>query len=75
MEINATKYFDESETFATNSITEEFFVFVPNNNKSSECKFLYEGKCVDSCPNGTHEVVDPNKQDICELVVIVVKNT
>lgn len=38
VEVNATKYFEESETFATDSITEEFFVFVTNNNKSeTEC--------------------------------------
>lgn len=48
MEVNATKYFDESGTFATDSITEEFFVFVPNNNKSSECRIIKEsGPCED----------------------------
>ena len=54
MEVNATKYFDESATFAADSITEEFFVFVPNNNKSvTECNYLFEDRCVASCPDGT----------------------
>ncbi len=54
MEVNATKYFDESATFATNSITEEFFVFVPNNKKSvTECNYLFEKACVATCPEGT----------------------
>ena len=50
MELNATKYFDESATFTTNSITDEFFVFVPTNNKLNvECNFIYQGSCVEFC--------------------------
>jgi len=53
MEVNATKYFDESAIFATDSVTEEFFVFVPNNNKSFECNYMFENACVATCPKGT----------------------
>lgn len=47
-QVNATKYFDESQSFATDSITKEFFVFLPNNNKSkTECvNMIINGTCI-----------------------------
>jgi len=68
MELNATKYFDESGTFTTSSITDEFFVFVPNNNKSQiECNFLFEGRCVETCTSW-FQPQPPLKTPICMIL-------
>jgi len=72
LEVNATKYFEESATFATDSIISEFFVFSPNDHTKSvspnECELLDNGLCVDECPIGKSPTssFDENGPEICE---------
>jgi len=54
LEVNATKYFEKSATFATDSIVREFFVFT--FIEKLECKIFYNGICLNECPFGTHPI-------------------
>lgn len=54
LEVNATKYFENSATFATDSIVREFFVFT--FIEKLECKIFYNGMCLDKCPFSTHPI-------------------
>ena len=62
LQVNSTKYFDDSETFVVDSITEEFFVYIPNDTNKLPCKFLDEDKCVEECPEGKFAVVIKNDE-------------
>ena len=58
LELFATKYFDENASFATYSILEEFFVFVPSDGGTKpSCNagdlMAPNGTCVAECPVGT----------------------
>ena len=48
LEVNATKYFDDSATFTTNYLIKEFFVFIPNgNNSNPQTNSTCGGECDD----------------------------
>lgn len=70
LEVNATKYFDESARFATDSIIREFFVFSPNDHTKSvspiECELSDNGLCVDECPDGKFRMIYSKQSDICK---------
>jgi len=58
LELFATKYFDENASFATYSIIEEFFVFIPSDGGtrpscSADELLAPDGTCVAECPEGT----------------------
>lgn len=67
LEVNATKYFEESATIATDSIIREFFVFT--HNEKIKCKFLYDGACLDECPFGLFRLVVENAET-CQNIII-----
>lgn len=63
LEVNATKYFEESATFATDSILREFFVFAPN--KKSECEYLDKNTSLIA-----RQPPNENEPKTCSVIII-----
>lgn len=67
LELNAIKYFDDTATFATYSILEEFFVFIPSDGsgQSLTCNEGYvigqDYTCVPACSEG--EILIPSDEE------------